>query len=62
MNDAPDDIVKNTDKSQYSDQEINEIADWAADLTLKQLFFLKASYDSFLKMEAHSMGGNGYVH
>lgn len=46
----------------YTDREINEIAEWAQDLTLKQLFFLKESYESFLKIEAHANGGNGYVH
>ncbi len=46
----------------YTDQEINEIAEWAQDLTLKQLFFLKESYESMLKIQAYEFGGNGYVH
>lgn len=49
-------------KEIYSDQEVNEMAEWVQDLSLKQLFFLKESYESMLKIQACEFGGNGYVH
>lgn len=46
----------------YSDDEINELADWFQDLTIKQLFFLKQSYDAMQVMQAQGiMKGNTYV-
>ena len=53
---------KKNDKDIYSDKEINELAEWLGDLTLKQTFFLKESYESFMKIEARDFGGNGYIH
>lgn len=48
MSDLKDRKSESQKKSEYSDQEINEIADWLADLTLKQAFFLKESYEAML--------------
>ncbi len=61
MNDAKDNIVRKTDKSSYSDDEINELAEWLDDLTLRQAFYLKESFEAFLQMQAHEYG-NGFVH
>lgn len=58
----PQTLVPKDPTDVYTDKEINEIAEWAQDLTLKQMFFLKESYESFLKMEAAQFGGNGYIH
>lgn len=46
----------------YSDKEINELAEWAESLTIKQLFFLKESLEAFLAMEAFSQVGSTHVH
>jgi hypothetical protein len=60
------DLVEGTpilanEKDHFSDEEINELAEWLGDLTIKQTFFLKDSYESFLKMEAMNYGGHGYI-
>lgn len=40
----------------YTNDEINELAEWLEDLTLKEAFFLKESYESFLKLKtAHEV-------
>lgn len=46
--------MKRSDKQlaeNYTDEEINELAEWLEELTLKQAFFLKESYEAFLKMK-----------
>lgn len=48
-------------KNAYSDEEINELAEWLEDLTLKQAFFLKESYEAMLRFKAAEIG-NGMVH
>lgn len=47
-------------KDAYTDEEINELAEWLEDLTLKQAFFIKESYEAMLKMKAQETG-SGYV-
>lgn len=36
--------------SKYTDEEVNELAEWLEDLTLKQCFFLKESFEAYLQM------------
>lgn len=45
----------------YTDEEINELAEWLEDLTLRQAFFLKESYEQLLQLQAHE-AGQAYVH
>lgn len=45
----------------YTDEEINELAEWLEELTLKQAFFLKESYEAFLKMKTTHEADN-HVH
>lgn len=45
----------------YTDEEINELAEWLEDLTLRQAFFLKESYEQLLQAQAHEVG-QAYVH
>lgn len=45
----------------YTDQEINDLAEWFEGLTIKQLFFLKYSYEALMALEAEQVG-NGHVH
>lgn len=40
----------------YTDEEINELADWFSSLTIRQIFFLKETYESFLKHQAVEVG------
>lgn len=44
----------------YSDQVINDLAEWADGLTIQQLLFLKNSYEALLQIHAHE-SGNTYV-
>lgn len=43
-------------KHSYSDEEINELAEWMGDLTIKQLFFLKESYEAHKQINAEALG------
>ena len=45
---------------EYTDEQINEIAEWLEDLTLSQIFFIKRCYEETIlsRMQA----GNNYVH
>lgn len=54
------DITELQKKQAYSDEEINELAEWLEDLTLKQAFFIKESYEAMLSMKAQE-AGCGYV-
>ncbi len=45
----------------YSDDQINELSEWLDDLTLKQVFFIKESYEGLLKSQANSCD-SAYVH
>lgn len=49
------------EKTIYTDEEVNELAEWLQDLTLKQAFFLKESYEGYLNQQATSCGGE-YAH
>lgn len=48
-------------KEIFTDEEINEIADWLESLTIQQLFFLKESYEALLQSYAHE-AGSSHVH
>lgn len=39
-------------KTEYTDEEINELAEWVESLTLKQTFWLKESFEAYMKMRA----------
>lgn len=45
----------------FSDDEINEVADWLNSLTFDQLYFLKGCYEDMLKTQAQEQG-HEYVH
>ena len=45
----------------YTDQEINEFADWFAALTIEQLFFIKKSYEQMMTVQAKECG-HEFVH
>jgi hypothetical protein len=45
----------------FSDDEINEVADWLNSLTFDQLYFLKGCYEEMLKAQAKEQG-HEYVH
>lgn len=47
--------IKEKEVEGYTDEEINELAEWAESLTIKQLFFLKESYEAFLIMKTMPM-------
>ena len=49
------------EKTTYTDQEINELAEWVNDLTIEQIFFLKKTYQTFVA-ELLAQEGNGYFH
>lgn len=37
---------------EYTDEQINDLADWLEDLTLKQAFFLKETYEAHMRQQA----------
>ncbi len=45
----------------YTDEQINELADWFESLTAKQLFFMKKKYEQLLKSYANEAGSE-HVH
>jgi hypothetical protein len=49
------------EKQVYTDDEINELAEWLEELTLRQAFFIKNSYEGFLKAQAQTCG-DSHVH
>lgn len=49
-------VTNNVKKESYTDEEINELAEWLDDLTLKQAFFLKESFQAYLDYNAKSHG------
>lgn len=57
-----DEVFKNKNDDLYSDQEINDLADWFQDLTIRQLFFLKDSYEAMLVIQAQGIQGQGNIH
>ena len=48
-------------KESYTDDEINELAEWMEELTLKQAFFLKDSFQAYL-VNGANCHGQEYVH
>lgn len=47
-------MKKKTEKQEqeeYSDEEVNELAEWLQDLSIKQAFFLKESYEAYLNQQ-----------
>lgn len=48
-------LEKRKDPS-YSDEEINELAEWLEGLTIKQVFFLRDSYESYKVLMAQEIG------
>lgn len=46
---------------QYSDEEINELAEWLNGLTFKQVYFLKESYQAMVEQHAKECG-QAYEH
>lgn len=42
----------------YTDEEVNELAEWIEDLTIKQAFFLKEHYELLLNHHARQAGSN----
>lgn len=51
------------DYESYTDEDINNIAEWLNNLTFRQLMFLKDSYEAMLKEQAETFtyGKNQYV-
>ncbi len=49
------------EKKIYSNEEINQLAEWLEDLTLKQAFFLKESYEGYLNQQSIDCG-SAYAH
>jgi cytochrome c553 len=48
-------------KAEFTDQQINELAEWFQDLRIEQAFFLKESYEAMLKQCARECD-HTYVH
>lgn len=44
----------------YSQEEVDELQEWIENLTLKQAFFLKDTYEAFLNTQA-TENGSMYV-
>lgn len=43
-------------KQAYTDDEINALADWASDLTIEQLMFLKDCHEQMMAMQLLESG------
>lgn len=41
---------------EYTDQEINQVAEWWASLSLRELFFIKELYEAFLESQLTNSG------
>lgn len=48
--------LKEWEKTIFTDEEINKLADWYEDLTIAQLQFLKQSYTAMLQAQAKEIG------
>ncbi len=58
----PKSLDKAKEQEFYSDEEINELAEWAEGLTIKQLFFLKDSYEALQEIRVHEANnGSNYL-
>lgn len=49
------------EKKPWTDEEINDLAEWLKDLSIDQIFFLRESYESLLRLRAQEVGSK-YVH
>ncbi len=49
------------DFKEYSDDEINALAEWLNGLTFKQVCFIKDSYEAMIQEQARECGQT-YVH
>ena len=50
----PKALSKSQEQTAYTDEEINELSEWLEELTLKQVFFLKDSYEAYLNQQAQA--------
>lgn len=50
------DPIATQEKTEYTDEEINELAEWFEELTLKQAFFLKDSFAGYMTAKAQEHG------
>lgn len=48
-------------EQEFTNEEINALAEWLETLTIAQIFFLKDSYEAMLQMTAKECGSE-YVH
>lgn len=48
-------ISESQKQDKYTQEEVDELGEWFAELTLKQAFFLKESYEAYLRMEMIDM-------
>lgn len=55
-------ISDSQEQDKYTDEEIEALGEWYDELTLKQAFFLKESYENYLKMKTEHLGVSTYVH
>lgn len=51
-----------TKKETYTDEQINELAEWWDNLTFRQLYFLKQTYEGMLIDQSLANGGNEFIH
>jgi len=48
--------------NEYTDDQLNELADWVNSLNIHQWFFLMDSYENFLSEAAIAHTGQPHVH
>lgn len=53
--------LKEWEQEIFTDEEINEIAEWFEDLTMAQLSFLKGSYTAMISLQCAELD-QAYVH
>lgn len=53
--------MKKEDVEYYAQEDVDDLQEWIENLTLKQAFFLKETYEQFLITQANETG-NAYVH
>lgn len=49
-------------KTEYTDDEINDLSEWLENLTIRQIFFLRESYEAYLNAQAQSCSEANCVH
>ncbi len=55
-------IPEKTDQAKFSDEEINEVADWLESLTFDQLVFLKSAHTMMIAEHMAVYYGVKHVH